>query len=360
MTKKYYPGANTPNGYVSFFDKIISWSEANRIIIIKGGPGVGKSTFMKNLVRNLKKNNIELELLYCTSDSNSLDGLILVDYDIAILDGTAPHIIDPKYPGCIDEIINFGSFWNEVGIKKHKQEIVYTRKRISKLYKGAYNYLKAAKIILNDSKDIYTSTMDICQVRRLIQEIYNDVFRNSQAKSGNQRIRQMFASAITADGCVDHLDSLFGNVNNRYIIKGPYSIGKSILMENIFNFVKQSGFNADIFLNPMDPTNIEHILIYDLNCSFITFTSSNELNLIKNSDKIFNLDIYLSLNKSQKQIIEYNNAIYNKLLNRSIELLNKTKTLHNQLESIYAANMEFKHVDDIMFNVLEKIKKYIK
>lgn len=359
MIKRYYPGANTPEGYISFFDKVISWPDANKIIILKGGPGLGKSTLMKNIAQSLEKNNIALELLHCTSDSSSLDGLILTDYNIAIFDGTAPHITDPKYPGCIDEIINLGKFYNKTDIKKHKKEIIYIRKKISKFYKMAYNYLKAAKIILDDLKDIYASAMNISYIRNLMQKIYDDVFKTSQSGKSNQRIRYMFASAITADGCVNHLNSLFGNVKNRYIIKGPNGAAdKSILMESIFNFAtKLNDFSVDVFLSPMDPVNIEHMFIYDLDCAFITLP--NELDTKQDNDKIIDLNLYLSLNESQNEIIKYNNNIYDKLLNRAVELLNKAKLLHAQLESIYAANMNFKHVDDVTFHILKNINKSI-
>ena len=41
-----FPGGNTSQGFFSYYDYILGQEEANRIICIKGGPGVGKSTFM--------------------------------------------------------------------------------------------------------------------------------------------------------------------------------------------------------------------------------------------------------------------------------------------------------------------------
>ena len=45
-TRKMFPGGNTANGFYSFFDYIIP-NDVNRIFCLKGGPGVGKSSFMK-------------------------------------------------------------------------------------------------------------------------------------------------------------------------------------------------------------------------------------------------------------------------------------------------------------------------
>jgi hypothetical protein len=38
---KFFPGGNTAYGFHSFYDNIIE-ADANRIYILKGGPGVGK------------------------------------------------------------------------------------------------------------------------------------------------------------------------------------------------------------------------------------------------------------------------------------------------------------------------------
>ncbi|WP_206459271.1 hypothetical protein [Anaerovorax sp. IOR16] len=43
-----FPGNNTPEGFFSYYQYILSQKEADKIFCIKGGPGVGKSTFMKN------------------------------------------------------------------------------------------------------------------------------------------------------------------------------------------------------------------------------------------------------------------------------------------------------------------------
>lgn len=359
MIKRYFPGANTPKGYVSLFENIISWSDADRIFIIKGGPGVGKSTLMKKLAKSLHKENVNLELLYCTSDSNSLDGLILTDYKISVLDGTAPHILEPKYPGCVDEIINLGIFWDEDEVKKYKKEIIYLNNKISAIYRSAYRYLQAAKTIDDDLKDIYTSATNFNQTRIILQKIKDSIFSNYKSKNIKPQIRQMFASAITADGYIDYVDSLFNNIENRYIIKGPNSKCKSIIFKNIFTTAQEIGFDVDIFKNPMNPLEIEHILIPELNTVVITLTS-NESNMIKDNDKIVDLNLSMQINESQQKIVDYNIKMYKELLNRSIKLLNKTKSIHNELESIYSASMKFDYVNNIASNILKKIKKHMR
>ena len=43
--RHFFPGSNTGAGFVGFFENLRS--QAGRTVILKGGPGVGKSSLMK-------------------------------------------------------------------------------------------------------------------------------------------------------------------------------------------------------------------------------------------------------------------------------------------------------------------------
>lgn len=87
---RFFLGVNTPQGFVSRFDRISDKTGGWRTFIIKGGPGSGKSTLMKKIAEELKGE--DLELIHCSSDFNSLDAVICPARKFAIADGTAPHV----------------------------------------------------------------------------------------------------------------------------------------------------------------------------------------------------------------------------------------------------------------------------
>jgi DNA gyrase subunit A len=60
-----------------------------------------------------------------------LDGIIIVEKNIAVIDGTAPHIYEPKLPGICEKMINLGENWDE---KKLKKYIAKQLKRIKDKY----------------------------------------------------------------------------------------------------------------------------------------------------------------------------------------------------------------------------------
>lgn len=90
IKKCYFASANTCKGFVSFFDYIIN--DAKRIYIIKGGPGCGKSTFIKKMGEELLEFGFDIDFIYCPSDMNSLDGIFIHGVDFAVIDGTPPHV----------------------------------------------------------------------------------------------------------------------------------------------------------------------------------------------------------------------------------------------------------------------------
>ena len=89
--KRVFPGGNTAKGFYSYYDQIIG-TEATRLFIIKGGPGVGKSSFMKKIAQDMTEKGYDVELHQCSSDNGSLDGVVIPALKIAMIDGTAPHV----------------------------------------------------------------------------------------------------------------------------------------------------------------------------------------------------------------------------------------------------------------------------
>lgn len=89
--KRVFPGGNTSKGFYSYYDYIIE-PDANRIFVIKGGPGVGKSSMMKKVAKDLLEKGYDIEYHHCSSDNNSIDGLVVPKLRVAMVDGTAPHV----------------------------------------------------------------------------------------------------------------------------------------------------------------------------------------------------------------------------------------------------------------------------
>ena len=141
--REFFASANSYYGFKSYFDAIFNSEKIDRIFVLKGGPGCGKSTLMKNVARTFEDNCEDIELFRCSSDKGSLDGVILrsAGKSCAVIDGTAPHERDTKYPGATDEIINLGENFNTEKLKGYREKIVELSDIKSNAYKNAYGYI---------------------------------------------------------------------------------------------------------------------------------------------------------------------------------------------------------------------------
>ena len=176
MERKFFISANTADGLVSFFDGIIDAYDLKKLYILKGGSGIGKSTFIKNFAKAFEANspNNHIDYFYCSGDPASLDGAIITNLGIGIVDGTAPHILDPKYPGVIDEIVNLGEFIDETKIKtkaKLKITIDAINKKKKMLYSQAFASLAEARKVHKELESYYSGCTDFGKVDALLQKI---------------------------------------------------------------------------------------------------------------------------------------------------------------------------------------------
>ena len=196
VERHYFPGGNTPQGFFSYYKYILSQKEASKIICIKGGPGTGKSTFMKKIAEKFVEMNEDIDFLHCSADDGSLDGIVLKNRKIALIDGTSPHLTDPITPGAVDRIINLGEYWNEEGITVNKGEIIDLNEESSRWYRIAYNYLNAAKSIFRSLEEVYNNAVETGEIYRLVAGIIDKEYGEYPISMSPGRQKKFFASAI--------------------------------------------------------------------------------------------------------------------------------------------------------------------
>ena len=86
----FFLGANSAQGFYSLYDQLLS-ARFDDLLIIKGGPGCGKSSFMRQVSTELAAAGYTPAYIHCSGDPDSLDGAIFSKLRIAMADGTAPH-----------------------------------------------------------------------------------------------------------------------------------------------------------------------------------------------------------------------------------------------------------------------------
>ncbi|MDG5789926.1 hypothetical protein QA612_20935 [Evansella sp. AB-P1] len=94
IERKLFFGAATGYGPVNFINTITEG--LSKRIIIKGRSGSGKSTLMRKIVAEAKGHGLSVDYFPCALDPNSLDMVVIPSLSFAIIDGTAPHVINAE------------------------------------------------------------------------------------------------------------------------------------------------------------------------------------------------------------------------------------------------------------------------
>ncbi|MEW8956570.1 PRK06851 family protein [Clostridium sp.] len=354
--KHTFAGGNTSVGFYSFYKYIINPEIAKRIICLKGGPGTGKSTLMKAIGNHFLEKGYEIEFHHCSSDNTSIDGVVIKELNVALVDGTAPHIVDPIYPGAIDEILNLGDCWIEEGFSKYRTDIINTSKLIGQKFKRAYRFLGAARNIHEDWVNYNLAYKNNDKLNLIKENLRSDIFNDIKLQ-GNGKERHLFLTAFTPNGIVSFKEDHSRLYEKMYLLKGGPGTGKTEVLKFLGEEALRHGLYVEFYHDPFIPERIENIAIPSLSLAIF---SSNEINSIPiENDTEINMDSLLSpYVKKDKEEIDFDRSQFYFLINKALSSIKEAKSLHDDLEKFYVDNIDFDKVKVITDNLIKRIEDY--
>ncbi len=376
-TRNLYPGGNTPCGFYSYYNYILPQRKAEKIFCIKGGPGTGKSTLMKKIGRHFVDKGEDVDFLWCSSDPDSLDGVLIKGRRAAVVDGTSPHIVDPVNPGAVDEIINLGRFWDGDKIRAGRKEIMRLNEEIGDIFKWAYGYLRSAgqqyvflgelleKSITDEKMWEYRSQLKmkldaISILRRAESKMRRDYVMGNDMRFGDRR--KFFAGAITPGGIKSNVTSVIEGIGRVIVLDVPVGFKTEKLMESVSGRLTEAGFDVEEYYCPMSPERkLEHVVCEDADLAVIC---SNEYHVVDSAnisgktariqvDQVFTGEGEGHL----KEIFEDVKESSRSLILKAVTLLEKAKACHDKLEEHYVDAMDFDALRQIEEYIVDEISK---
>jgi len=357
-SKRYYfPGGNTPKGFFSYYDHILSQEKAAKIYCMKGGPGTGKSTFMRKIGEEMLEEGYDVDLLLCSSDPDSLDGIVIKDKNVAMIDGTAPHIVDPKNPGAVDMIIDLGEFWNEKGLREKKEDILLTNDNIKRCFSEAYKYIRAAAEIYQSLEEIYSMASKKEEMYKNTAGLVYRELSHKELSTVKGREKRFFAGAITPKGIKNTAGSLIEGYRNVYILKTPVGMSGNIILEGFKENVLMRGFDTEVYYCPMSPDKkIEHVIVPELSTAIVTSNEYHEIPAVAASVIDMRLYVRYDLLEKHKPVIAKGLEKMRELLDMAVNCLKDAKASHDVLEEMYIPNMYFDKIEEKRLDIMEEIK----
>ncbi|MBO5211374.1 MAG: ATPase [Clostridia bacterium] len=334
--RKYFLAANSCRGFVSEF--LSNCSNDYKTYIIKGGPGTGKSSFMKKVAAFAEAKGEAVIYCPCSSDPQSLDGIICEKSKIIIVDGTAPHTVDPVYPAVAQEILNFGEFWDSEKFK-NKADIIEITNCNKALHKTAARYITAAGEMLYDNFKTATACTDTKKCKAFAEKLCKNIF-NKTNRTPKETVR--FIGGITPNGFV-----AFPNTptQNLIIISDDFFAVSSYILNIIRKNALASGYDIITLKSPFFPELIDHIIIPELD--FAIVSENRFINFENEQRRIHARRFYDSrLLHQSKNRIKFNKRLAAELLDSAYFTLGEAKKVHDELEKHYINAMDFEKLNN--------------
>lgn len=158
--RHYFAEGLTTRGYISLLpNMVIGWQ---RIYVLQGGPGTGKSTLIKVLGLEMLDRGYEVDFLRSAREPDSMAGFILPRVAFAVLDAQEISSLRWRAPGVTEKLIDFSIFCDDQKLLKLRKKILSAEEQLADIQArleevmaetlGDY-YEKSFAKYLNDSGD---------------------------------------------------------------------------------------------------------------------------------------------------------------------------------------------------------------
>lgn len=312
---------------------------------------------MKKIANDWQEKGYDVELIHCSSDPDSIDGVIFPALKMGIVDGTEPHVMEPKAPGAIEEYVNLGDAWKEQQLSADKEDIIRLMAERKAAYNQAYQVYAEALAIHDEWEEIYIANMDFGKLNALTEKLktnfFGDIFLNKHAD-----VRHRFLGAATPVGAIDYVLNLTEGIRKRYFLKGRPGSGKSTLLKKLASTAERRGFDVEIYHCGFDPNSLDMVIVRELGISIFDSTAPHEYFPTREGDEI--VDLYkVAILPGTDEI--YSNQIkdistrYRDKMNEGTASLVEAKKSHDELEKIYQQATDFTIIEGIQKKIEAKI-----
>ena len=343
-----FPGAMGPEGFISCFDHLMDEKILRRMLILKGGPGVGKSTFMRRLHAALTAGGEHSTLYFCSGDPDSLDAVAIPARGLLILDGTAPHIVDPKIPGARDSIINLGTCLNEAAMRPRLTHIRACMTDHAACSRRARAFMQTIHALRRDSAASVAECIDAKRLARMTAALVAAALPEKGA-SEPAHARPVITDAITPKGEI----CLLANGQAQRVIRlvHPFGMDVTPVLRALSRAAQSAGYDTEEHLAPLMPGSLLHLSIPALST---LVTTSDKLT----SEQTFDFTACLPTGSILRRecALEQARAAITRHTQLAVDALAQAKQLHDELETFYVPSMDFAAWQSIYDETLKSLQ----
>ena len=301
----FFLGANSGEGFYSLYDQLLS-GRFDDLMILKGGPGCGKSTFMRRMGAAVERTGERVAYIHCSGDPDSLDGAVFLDRRAAIVDGTSPHVLEPTYA------------------------------------------------VACERRTALHAQMDFAKLRRRVDAILARELRADGQGSG--RVDRAFLGGLTHRGdicCFDTAEALCPRI---YALSDSAGLGAQALRA-VCEAAAEKRFDVLACPDPDRPRELQHVLIPERGLAFIT--TNARIPYEGKPCRRLRLDAMAegALTRTQKTKLRFARRVEASLREEAVSALASAKRAHDALENAYHPCVDFDGVTALADEEIARLLK---
>ena len=318
MDQTFFLAANSGQGFFSLYDGFPG--DGMFLHVIKGGPGTGKSGFLRRIREAAQKRGLDTETILCSGDPDSLDGLCVPALHQAWVDGTAPHVTEPSIFGVEGDYVNLGRFCRlplalEAQTRARELNAAYKAR-----YRAAYQMLAAAAQLAAGEERPDPALKREAEAQ--LWEVLSALPEGERAGS----VRRRFLSAVSCRGIL-RLDKTVNLLCKQiYYLRDPEAMAQAAALT-----AKRCG-EVIVCPDPLRPAQTKAVLAPELGIAFLASPAG-------------------------RPVPTGERTLSRAALARAVDLLREAKALHDELEAVYRPYMDFEALTEFTQRYIEELFK---
>ncbi|HLU22340.1 MAG TPA: hypothetical protein VKZ77_07630 [Bacillaceae bacterium] len=350
---RYFAGGNTAKGFYNLYDSNLAGLE--RVFILSGKSKVEKSNIIERLVTKWEDGPYPLEIIHRASDPERVEGFIIRQLGVAVLDGDHPSVVGEEFVGSQWETIDLDQ--NQLPARlDEKADIIHDLKtKMERAFNNAYAAYAEGLRVHDDWEDIYIGKMDFNKANEVTNRLIAHILpkankRNEPATSTDLLIKRRFLGAATPAGPVDFVDNITEGLGKRFFLKGRAGTGKSTLLKKIAAEAKEQGYETEVYHCGFAPESLDMVLVRELGWAVFDSTSPHEYFPSRPNDEIvdmYELTVAPGTDEAFAEEIAKIEAKYRENMAEAKSFLQEAKGFQDQLEEIYREVTDSSHLDEI-------------
>ena len=330
---RFFLGANTAKGFYSAYESFADERNGDFVWYIKGGPGNGKSTFMKRVAEAAEQRGERVEYAFCSGDPDSLDGIYLPERKTAYVDATAPHVQEPMLPGAAGRYIDLSAYYRpRTGWDREQIAALFEAYR--EQYRRACGYFDAALACdpLRRSDAIHPTAAEAAM--RAAETL---------PQGEKARVRERFTSAYTCRGLLA-FPELAAQSGKTCAVMGTGS-DRQAFFRTLLALCVEKKLSVIRCPDPLDPADTDAVLIPEAGVCYVTRRRG-----VKSGGKAVSVspEGVRDGGDLPPEELRRRARLCSSLLSLGCESLERAKAEHDLLEKQYADHVVFRGMDALI------------